>query len=134
MAVGAAVPWLIMQIIARPGMPVAVVYLFLWQWMQIFARVLQSMVDGESLASGLYGPNVARAYWYMLASLVVMALALRLVLGQPQAADAPGPHGALRMAAARSVRASMSACCSLAVGCRFAAAMVSALDQPLEAV
>ena len=103
-AVGAAVPWLILQIIARPGMPVAVVYLLIWQWLQIFARLLQSMVDGESLASGLYGPNVARAYWYMLASLVVHGAGLAHGAGQPQAADGPGPQGALRMATARSVR------------------------------
>ncbi|HKH68732.1 MAG TPA: hypothetical protein VKA75_15295, partial [Reyranella sp.] len=68
LAVGAAVPWLILQIMARPGMPVSVVYLFIWQWLQIITRPLQSMVDNESMASGLYGPNVARAYWYMLAS------------------------------------------------------------------
>ena len=115
LAVGAAVPWLILQIIARPGMPVSIVYLFIWQWMQIFTRVLQSMVDNESMASGLYGPDVARAYWYMLASLVVMALRPAHGAGQPQAADAPGPHGALRMAGARSVRA----LCRHAVrGCR----------------
>jgi hypothetical protein len=81
LAVGAAVPWVIMQIIARPGMPASVVYLFIWQWLQIFTRVLQAMVDNESIANGLYGPNVARAYWYMLAGLVAMALALRMVLG-----------------------------------------------------
>ncbi|HEX9326732.1 MAG TPA: hypothetical protein VF915_09460, partial [Reyranella sp.] len=55
-AVGAVVPWVILQLIVRHGMPVAVAYLFLWQWLQIFARVLQSIVDGEALANGLYGP------------------------------------------------------------------------------
>jgi hypothetical protein len=71
-------------------MPVAVCYLFLWQWLQIFARVLQSMVDGEPMANGLYGPAVERAYWYMLASLLVMAIAFRLVLAsvkEPSLAD-----------------------------------------------
>jgi hypothetical protein len=81
-AVGAAVPWVLLQIAVRPGLPVAVVFFLLWQWLQTFARVLQSMVDGESLANGLYGPAVGRAYWYMLASLIVLALAARLVLGR----------------------------------------------------
>ena len=78
---GAAVPWLLMRIVGTPSMPAAVVYIFLWQWMQIYARVLQSWIDHEALANGLFGPDVARAYWYMLSSLVVMALAFRMVLG-----------------------------------------------------
>jgi hypothetical protein len=132
-AVGAAVPWLILQIIARPGMPVSVAYLFIWQWLQIFARPLQSMVDNESMASGLYGPNVARAYWYMLASLVVMALAMRLVLGnvKPPTVQDRTAHFEWR---ALDLFALYVGMLFVAVGCRFAAAMVSALDQPLDAV
>lgn len=133
MAVGAAVPWLILQIIARPGMPVSVVYLFIWQWLQIFTRPLQSMVDNESMASGLYGPNVARAYWYMLAGLVVMALALRMVLGnlKPATVQDRTAHFEWR---ALDLFALYVGMLFVAVGCRFAAAMVSALDQPLDAV
>lgn len=78
---GAAVPWVLMRIVGTPTMPSAVVYIFLWQWMQIYARVLQSCIDQETLAGGIFGPDVARAFWYMLASLVVMAAAFRLVLG-----------------------------------------------------
>lgn len=48
---------------------------------QIFARALQTLVDGEAMSTGFAGPNVGRAYWYMLASLLVMALAFRAVLG-----------------------------------------------------
>jgi hypothetical protein len=133
LAVGAAVPWLILQIIARPGMPVSVVYLFIWQWMQIFTRVLQSMVDNESMASGLYGPNVARAYWYMLASLGVMALAMRMVLGnlRPPTVQDRTAHFEWRPLDLFSLYVGML---FVAVGCRFASAFVSALDQPLDAV
>jgi hypothetical protein len=80
-AVGGAVPWLIMRIIGIPTMPAALVYFFVWQWLQVFARAPQAWIDGESLSRGLYGPNVTRAYWYMMASLVVLALVFRLVLG-----------------------------------------------------
>jgi len=78
---GAIVPYMVLRIVNTPTMPVAVVYLFLWQWMQIFTRVLQGWVDGEALAKGLYGPNVERAYWYMLGGIIVLALCFRLVLG-----------------------------------------------------
>ncbi len=78
---GAMVPWLLMRIIGTATMPAAVAYLFLWQWMQVYARLPVSWLDHESLSSGLYGPDVARAFWYMMASLVVMALSFRLVLG-----------------------------------------------------
>lgn len=131
-AVGAIVPWVILQLLVRPGMPVAVAYLFLWQWLQIFTRVLQSIVDGESLANGLYGPNVARAYWYMLASLVVMAVAFRFVLGnaKPPTLQERTAHYEWRPI---DIFTMYVAFLFIAVGCRYAAYAVSALDQPLDA-
>jgi hypothetical protein len=79
---GAIVPWLIVRIVGTPTMPAAVLYLFLWQWMQIYTRVPVAWIDKETLGGGIYGPDVARAYWYMLASLLTMALAFRLVLAR----------------------------------------------------
>ena len=38
------------------------------------ARVLVAGLDGESLGDGLYGYYVYRAFWYALASFVVLAL------------------------------------------------------------
>src|SRR4051812_37643276 len=58
---GALMPFILMHIINRPGMPVAVVYLVLWQWAQTFARVVQTFPDGEALGASIYGPNVERA-------------------------------------------------------------------------
>jgi hypothetical protein len=78
---GAVVPWILVRIVGTPNMPAAALYIFLWQWMQVYARVPQSWIDHESLTNGLFGPEVARAFWYMMASLVVMALAFRVVLG-----------------------------------------------------
>lgn len=77
---GAVTPWLLLRIIGTPTMPAAAAYLFLWQWMQVFARVLQVQIDGEPLGAGIHGANVTRAYWYMLASLVVLAVAFRVTL------------------------------------------------------
>ena len=79
--VGAVVPWVLLSIIGTPTMPAAVMYIFLWQWMQVYTRVPLSWIDHETLSTGLFGPDVGRAYWYMLASLVVMAGAFRAVLG-----------------------------------------------------
>jgi hypothetical protein len=81
-AVGGMVPAVAMWLIGRPTMPAAVIYLVIWQWAQTYARVLQTLADGEALGGGLYGPDVERAYWYMLASVMTLALAFRLVLGR----------------------------------------------------
>ena len=131
-AVGAVVPWVILQLIVRPGLPVAVVYLFLFQWLQVFARVLQSIVDGESLAGGLYGANVARAYWYMLASLVAMAVAFRFGLGNSRL---PTHQERTAHYDWRPIDffTMYVAFLFIAVGCRFAAYAIPALDQPIDA-
>jgi hypothetical protein len=81
-AAGAVVPYILLRLVGRPNIPVAIVYFVMWQWAQTFARVLQTLADGEPLGGGLYGPNVERAYWYMLASVVTLALAIRAVLGR----------------------------------------------------
>src|SRR5471030_448176 len=81
-AAGAIVPALCLRIVYTPTMPAAVIYLFVWQWLQIFARLLQTWIDGETLSGGLGGPSVLRAYWYMLASLIVLAIVFRLVLSR----------------------------------------------------
>jgi hypothetical protein len=78
---GALVPWICLLLVGTPTMPAAVLYLIIWQWVQTFVRVPQTWIDGDTLATGLYGSNVVRAYWYMLASLIVLALAFRAVLG-----------------------------------------------------
>lgn len=79
---GAMVPWILLRIIGTPNMPAAALYLFLWQWMQIYTRVPLCWIDKETIGGSFYGPDVAKAYWYMLASLIVMAIAFRLVLGR----------------------------------------------------
>ncbi len=81
-AVGAIVPALCLRILYTPTMPAAVIYLFVWQWLQIFARLMQAWIDGETLSGGLGGPSVLRAYWYMLASLIVLAIVFRLCLSR----------------------------------------------------
>ena len=78
---GAFVPFVLMSIIGQPTMPKGLVFLLLWQWGQVFARALQSVLDGESMAASIDGVDVLNAYWYSLASLVTFAIAFRLVLG-----------------------------------------------------
>lgn len=80
-AAGGATPFALLSIIGRPTMPKGVAFFLLWQWAQTFSRALQSIFDGESMASGVAGPDVLQAYWYALSSLIVLALAFRLVLG-----------------------------------------------------
>ncbi|SKA37217.1 hypothetical protein SAMN02745126_05910 [Enhydrobacter aerosaccus] len=79
-AVGAMVPFACLRILYTPTMPAAMLYLFIWQWLEIFARVLQAWVDGQSMSAGTGGPNVTNAYWYMMASLIVLAIVFRLVM------------------------------------------------------
>ena len=129
---GALVPWIIMQIVVRPGVPISVAYLFLYQWLQIFARALQSVIDGEAIGAGVYGPNVARAYWYMLASLIVMAIGLRLALGTPKPAT-PQDRAAHLEWRPMDLFVMYIAMLFVAVACRFLSGMIPALEQPIDA-
>lgn len=80
-AAGAMVPAVLISIVATRNMPAAIAYLLCWQWVEVFAQVLLSSANGEAVGDGLYGPNVERAYWYMLASLIALALGFRVTLG-----------------------------------------------------
>lgn len=133
LAVGGFVPWLTISIVAKPTMPAAVVYVFLWQWAQVFCRVLQSMADGEALGSGLYGPGVVNAYWYMLASLVVLACVFRVVLGGLPAPTAVEESAHLEW---RPLDLFFLYCGTLvlAVACGYATRLIPALSQQFEAV
>jgi hypothetical protein len=82
---GGFVPFVLMTVIGLPTMPKGLVFFLLWQWAQAFARALQSLIDGESMAATIDGADVLYAYWYSLASLVTFAVAFRLVLGNLQA-------------------------------------------------
>src|SRR5258708_3268686 len=78
----ASVPCVCLRIVASPTTPAAVLYLIIWQWLQIFSRIPQTWIDGDTLSTGLWGREVARAYWYMLASLVVLAMTFRVALAR----------------------------------------------------
>lgn len=132
-AVGGFVPWLVLRIVGTPTLPAAVVFYLLWQWLQVYARTLVSLADGEEMARGLFGPWVVNAYWYMLASIVVLALAIRAVLGN---ARPPTPRQATAHLAWRPVDLFQFYLGSLLVSSagRLLAEFVPALDQPMEAV
>ena len=130
---GAVMPFILLRIINRPGMPVAVVYLVIWQWAQTFARVVQTFPDGESLGGGVFGPNVERAYWYMLASVLVIACAMRVTLGR-----LPAPTQKDRMAHARwqprDLMMLYLGTLVMSVVLRFSGLMNGALEQPMSAL
>jgi hypothetical protein len=131
--VGALMPYILLRIINCPGMPVAVVYLVVWQWAQTFARVLQTFPDGEALGASIYGPNVERAYWYMLASVFVLALCMRITLGR-----LPPPTPKDRMAHAhwqpRDLVVLYFGTLVLSVLVRFSGLASGALEQPMSAL
>src|SRR5438045_2804906 len=79
-AFACTVPWLLVTIIDKPCMPSAAVFMLLFQWGQIAARLLLAQFDDEALGAGIYGPDLTRAYWYSLASLVTFAVAFRVAL------------------------------------------------------
>lgn len=130
---GAVMPFLLLRIINRPGTPVAVVYLVLWQWAQTFARVVQTFPDGEALGGGVFGPNVERAYWYMLASVLILALAMRVTLGR-----LPAPTQQDRNAHARWQPRDLVmlyfGTLAMSVVVRFSGLMSGALEQPMSAL
>jgi hypothetical protein len=86
---GAFTPWLALTIVSTPTMPAGVAYFLIWQWAQTFARILLTLADDESLVGGIYGPDVGRAYWYTLASVITLAVAFRLVLTNVRLPTAP---------------------------------------------
>jgi hypothetical protein len=132
-AAGALVPWLVLRIIGTPTLPAAVVYYLLWQWLQIYARTLVGLTDGEEMGRGVFGPWVVDAYWYMLASIVTLALAMRAVLGNTRP---PTPRQATAHLAWRPLDLFQFyiACLLVSTAGRYLADVITALDQPMEAV
>lgn len=133
MAVGGFVPWLTLSIVAKPTMPAAVVYIFLWQWSQAYARILQSMVEGEALGAGPFGSGIVHAYWYMLASLVVLACVFRAMLGGIPA-PTPEDENAHREWRPADLFVLYCATLVLAVACTYASRLIPGLSQQFEAV
>lgn len=132
LAVGAFVPWIALRIVATPTMPAAVLYYLLYQWLQIFARAVLSVIDGEPMALGLWGPWVLNAYWYAMASVIILAIAMRLVLGSlapptPQYATTHLSWGS------RELFQFYLATFFFSMVARVAQDMSSALHQPMEA-
>lgn len=131
--VGAFVPWIVLAIAGTPTLPAALVYFLLWQWLQVFARTLVGVTDGEPMARSLAGPWVINAYWYMLASVVVLAVAVRFVMGSlrppaPREADAHLAWGPVELF--QFYLFSLAA----ASATRYLQDMIPSLDQPLEAL
>ncbi len=133
MAVGGFVPWITLSIVAKPTMPAAVVYIFLWQWSQAYARILQSMVEGEALGAGPFGSGIVHAYWYMLASLVVLACVFRAMLGGIPKPAPEDEHAHLEW---RPTDLFVLYCATLvlAVACTYASRLIPGLSQQFEAV
>ena len=132
-AAGGFVPAVVMWLIGRPTMPASVIYLVLWQWAQTFARVLQTLADGEALGAGLYGPNVERAYWYMLASVVALALAFRLVLGR-LAPPSPESRVAHTLWQPQDLVLLYLGTMAISTMARFASGISSGLAQPMQSL
>ena len=80
-AVGGLIPAVLIQIVSTPTMPAGILYFLFWQWLQIFARAFQGVIDGMSMSRSVYGQSIEDAYWYMMASVIVLAGAVRIVLG-----------------------------------------------------
>jgi hypothetical protein len=77
-------PWILVALVDRPRMPAIVVYYLLFMWAEAATRVLLASLDGESLGDGPYGQDVYRAFWYSMASLIVLAATFRICLaGMP---------------------------------------------------
>ena len=131
-AVGGMIPYALLSIIGLPTMPKGVAFFLLWQWAQAFSRALQSVFDGESMADGTYGPDVLPAYWYALCSLIVLALAFRLVLGGIKLPTVRDYYAHERWRAQDLILVYVGAIAA-SVFCTVASRQVGSLDQPLYA-
>ncbi len=132
-AVGAMGPFVLMAIVGTRNMPAAVAYLLVWQWVEIFAQVILSPSNGETLTTGIYGPDVERAYWYMLASLIGLAAGLRLTLGNLRDPPVWG-FSAHRKWRAQDLFLGYLISVVIAYGCSYARNTVPSLEQQIEAV
>lgn len=132
-AVGGFVSWIVLRIAGTPTMPTAVLFVLLWQWLQTFARAVLGLIDGEDMARGVFGPWVLDAYWYMLTSIVVLAIAFRVVLAtlRPSAPDQIVAHLGWRPIDLFLV---YLGALFIAYAARLAGAALPALDQPMDAV
>ncbi len=74
-------PYILVTIVDRPTMPSIMLYYLLFTWVEAGARVLIAALDGESLGDGPFGLDVYRAFWYSMASLIVLAITFRITLG-----------------------------------------------------
>jgi hypothetical protein len=74
-------PCILVGLVDLPRMPSIVVYYLLWMWVQAATRVLIAALDAESLGDGPYGQDIYRAFWYAMASLIILAVAFRICLG-----------------------------------------------------
>ena len=75
-------PWALVTLVDRPRMSSIVVYYLLFMWLEAATRLLLASIDGESLGDGPYGQDVNRAFWYAMASLIVLAIAFRICSGR----------------------------------------------------
>ncbi|MFZ5783672.1 MAG: hypothetical protein ACOY4R_26030 [Pseudomonadota bacterium] len=129
---GAFTPFIILSLIGFPTMPKGIVFLLFWQWAQTFARALQAIVDGESMALSVYGDDILKAYWYVLSGLVTMAAVYRLMLGGIRPPTAHEYYWHERWRASDLVIAYFASIVASAAFA-FAARLASGLDQPLTA-
>lgn len=128
----ACVPYILMSIIGQPTMPKGLVFVLLWQWAQIFARELLAILDGESMAVGVYGNDLLRAYWYGLAGLITLALAFRLVLSNIRPPTVQEYYGHERWRATDLILAYFVAAAGSVV-LTYIARSISSLEQPFAA-
>jgi hypothetical protein len=129
---GAIVPWVLLSLIGYPTMPKALVFFLLWQWAQIFAREILAILDGESMAIGVYGNDLLRAYWYGMAGLITFALTFRLMLGKLRPPTVQEYYGHERWRATDLILVYLVAAVG-SVALAFIARAIPSLDQPFSA-
>ncbi|MDI1284436.1 MAG: hypothetical protein PSV46_08565 [Reyranella sp.] len=130
-AVGGFVPWVLLSIAGLPFIPVAAIFYFVWQWSQVFAQALVSMLDGQSMSSS--GAGILTAYWYSLASLIVLSIAFRLVFSGQRGPSPAEENAHLEW---RPLDLFLLYCGTLvlAIACAYASRLIPGLSQQLEAV
>ncbi len=76
---GVLVLWFCAKLLWRPGQPQTLFFIIMFQWLQAFGPVLQSLIEGVPYADMMGVPEFEQAIWLSLASVAVLALGTWLI-------------------------------------------------------
>lgn len=91
-----SLPYFVM-LLWRKGEPPVLLFALIYQWFQVCTKIFHANILGVSIESMFGAPAIIRATWLSLAGLVILAIGMRLGIGQLKSINAKalidGAHG-----------------------------------------